>query len=414
MVGQFFTPEGIAQMMYRLARARAGQSMIDPSCGDGAFVKCCPQGVEMSACELDDRYGLEVSKLLPAGNLVRGDALTELTAWDGKFDLVIGNPPFSGRRVLEARPEVLQGYELGVGRSRQRMEILFLELFVRLAKPGGRIAIILPEGLLGNGPLRYVREWLLRQGQVELVLGLPRHSFANTSAKTTVLVVRKFAMAKKVVPRATWMRSVAVAGELAGGRMPSSTRGNGWTAVDLAGRQDWRPEAESPCGAPRQATVALGSVAKLRRGAALYGAQRELHPKGAEDRVLLLRAKNLAPEGGLRIDPAADLAYISRAGCMFRPQALVKAGEIVFVRVGSRCYGRTALVPLGLEAQADDWLLIITPVVKLDAAGLVSWMNSAEGRVSIQHMAKGVGSVSIAKSALATLQIPRGLVQASE
>jgi hypothetical protein len=414
MVGQFFTPEWIVQMMYRLARARAGQSMIDPSCGDGAFVKQCLQGAEMFACELDDHYGLEVSKLLPVGNLVRGDALTELTAWNGKFDLVIGNPPFSGRRALEARPEVLQSYELGVGRSRQRLEILFLELFVRLTKPGGRIAIILPEGLLGNAPLRYVREWLLRQGQVELVLGLPRHSFANTSAKTAVLVVRKLAMEQKAVPRTTWLRAVAAVEQLAGVNMPSSARRQGWTAVDLSGRMDWRPEAEAPSGALRQATVALGSVAKLRRGAALYGRQRELHLQGAADRVLLLRAKNLDPEGGLRIDPAADLVYISRGGSMFRPQAIVKAGEILFVRVGARCYGRTALVPLELEAQADDWLLVITPVVKLDAVGLVSWMNSAEGRASIQLMAKGVGSVSIAKSALATLQIPRGLVDASK
>ena len=410
MVGQFFTVEQIAKTMYRLVGAGAGQLIVDPCCGDGIFVKCCPGGARMFACELDDQYGMEVAKRMASGHLVTGDALIDLVGWHGKFDFVVGNPPYSARREMETRPEVLGAYELGRGRSRQRLEVLFLELFVRLAKPGGRIAIILPDGVMGNAPLRQVRAWLLRQGHLELLLGLPRNCFAHTSAKTTVLVLRKFGLEEARVPGPTWMRFVSALEQLAKVARPSKGREHGWSPVSLEQLTDWRPEVRQMNQAPEQEMIPLGSVVKIRRGAAIYGEQRELHSAPAGGRVMLLRAKNVAPGGGLRIAAGDQIAFICRDSAIFCQRALLKRGEIVFVRVGARCYGRSALIPEGLEAQADDWLLVLTPVVSLDAAGLVQWLNSEPGQTSIQRMAKGVGSVSISKSSLVTLPIPSRLI----
>jgi hypothetical protein len=129
------------------------------------------------------------------------------------------------------------------------------------------------------------------------------------------------------------------------------------------------------------------------------------------DGVLLIRAKNMAPEGGLRL--TQNCGYINRHGDAFCEESAVQPGEILFVRVGAGCYGRTALMPHDLEAQADDWIHILTPAADVDCEGLVEWFNSEEGRGQIKRLAKGVGTLSISKSSLAEMQIPEKFVRSN-
>lgn len=73
------------------------------------------------------------------------------------------------------------------------IEILFLDRFIQLAKPGGWIAIIIPDGILTNSNSHYVREFLSDKTKVEAIISLPRGTFKNvgTSAKTSILFLRK-------------------------------------------------------------------------------------------------------------------------------------------------------------------------------------------------------------------------------
>jgi type I restriction enzyme M protein len=106
---------------------------------------------------MDTRYRSVVESLVSPSHVIFGDALTDLQPLWGTFDLVIGNPPFSAQAHLDRRPEVLRQFDLGAGWRSQCLEVLFLELFLKPAKPGGRIAIILPNGPLANRPFHYVR-----------------------------------------------------------------------------------------------------------------------------------------------------------------------------------------------------------------------------------------------------------------
>lgn len=74
------------------------------------------------------------------------------------------------------------------------IEILFAERFLRLAKPGGYIAIILPDGIFANSTTQYFRDWLLEEGQVLAVISLPRSAFTymGANAKTSILFMRKY------------------------------------------------------------------------------------------------------------------------------------------------------------------------------------------------------------------------------
>src|SRR5882757_763305 len=246
MIGQFFTPEIVADCMFRVAGVRGKQRVIDPSCGDGSFLRIAPNGLELYGCEIDPQYAAVVKHLIPAKRFIASDALTELVGLWGTFDLAIGNPPFSAQASLERRPEILQGFDLGAGRTSQCLEVLFLELFLKLAKPNGRIAIILPDGPLSNKPFQYVRDWLLCRAQVEAIISLPRGIFSRTTAKTNVLIAQKRSVAAQPYRDATLLLECKALGELKPLRLGEWTKADSrWKKVVLAKAEDWRPEAHS-------------------------------------------------------------------------------------------------------------------------------------------------------------------------
>lgn len=74
------------------------------------------------------------------------------------------------------------------------IEILFTERFLQLAKHGGWVAIIIPDGILTNSNAHYVREFIANKAKVEAIVSLPRGTFkqAGTSAKTSILFLRKY------------------------------------------------------------------------------------------------------------------------------------------------------------------------------------------------------------------------------
>ena len=410
MIGQFFTPEIVADCMFRVAGVHAGQRVIDPSCGDGSFLRTVPKALELYGCEIDPQYALIAKHLVAGKRFFENDALTCLVGLWGTFDLAICNPPFSAQASLEKRSEVLQGFDLGAGRSSQCLEVLFLELFMKLAKTNGRIAIILPDGPLSNKPFKYVRDWLLCRAQVEAVISLPRGIFSGTTAKTNVIVAQKRPVAAQPYRDATFLLECKELSDLKPMRLGEWEKIEPrWKKVVLAEEADWRPEAHSGRRRTSDAKIVrLGDVFRLRTGYALYGNKREFFEEPNKGRVLLIRAKNLAPEGGLRLD--RNCAYISNTGEMFCEQSAVRPGEILLVRVGAGCYGRTAMVPSGLTAQADDWIHVLTPLTAVNNAGLVEWFNSEAGRSEVRRLAKGVGTLSVSKSSLAELRIPAKLI----
>ncbi len=72
------------------------------------------------------------------------------------------------------------------------IEVLFLERFFQLVRPGGYVAIIIPDGILANINLRYVQNWLFEKAQVMAIVSLPRETFKSigTTAKTSIMFLK--------------------------------------------------------------------------------------------------------------------------------------------------------------------------------------------------------------------------------
>ena len=185
--GQFFTPQIVTRFIVELLGITGG-SILEPSCGAGAFLDVLPSSCEIEAFELmHEAYS--VAKLLyPTAKITKGNTLTHLQALEGRFDYVIGNPPFCDIPKYED----YAAYTIAQ-KGRNRAEWYFLELAMRALKPGGILAVILPEGILSNKKEEILRKWLMEHAWVRASISLPSETFklSGTTVKTSIIVLQK-------------------------------------------------------------------------------------------------------------------------------------------------------------------------------------------------------------------------------
>ena len=120
-----------------------------------------------------------------------------------KFDLVLANPPFAGEikdQGLLARYDLARPAIARAGTTKQPKEerdVLFIERILNMLKPGGRAAIVLPQGKFNNSSLSFIREWLLQRARLLAVVGLHQNTFKpHTGTKTSVLFLQKHTKAQ--------------------------------------------------------------------------------------------------------------------------------------------------------------------------------------------------------------------------
>jgi len=148
-------------------------------------------------------HGLRQAKLtatpIPEHETLRDDD----RAWEYfdelKFDVILANPPFAGE--MKDR-KMLAHYELakpalkraGSDKSpKEERDVLFIERILKMLRPGGRAAIVLPQGKFNNSSLAFIREWILKKARLLAVVGLHPNTFKpHTGTKTSVLFVQKY------------------------------------------------------------------------------------------------------------------------------------------------------------------------------------------------------------------------------
>ena len=195
------------------------EHVCDPACGSADFLvsalRAMPitpgRAVEFLTGVDNSRQAIQVSVL---NMMLQGDGKTAIKEADSlkshpqtrdSYDVVLCNPPF-GTKIVEKRWEVLHNFDLGHTwrygddgrlsktddvRKDQQTGILFAELCIKIAKPSGRVGIILPNGYLGNSSAEYVvlREWILRHARVVAVVAFPRFTFKRSGADVSASVV---------------------------------------------------------------------------------------------------------------------------------------------------------------------------------------------------------------------------------
>lgn len=252
--GEFFTPRNVCALAVDIIFStypdsqRTRLKVIDPACGTGGFLvsvmnywrqiikereeekwkkkvtpvieKYVAEGL-LEACR-NNLHGIDFNPFLARAaqmNLVmNGDGSTNVFSADsllpseewpdeepnnvrskvklGAFDVVFTNPPFGTNLAIDD-PHILQQFEMstwGAERSRSSLspEQLFIERCYQFLKPGGKMAIVLPDSILSNPGLKFLRDWILKRMKVMAVIDLPQETFEPfTGTQTSLLIAQR-------------------------------------------------------------------------------------------------------------------------------------------------------------------------------------------------------------------------------
>lgn len=207
--GQYFTPRALIKAMVEVTNPRIGETVADPACGTGGFLLAAYDYMKGQSKEIkkqkflkqDAFYGADNTALvvtLASMNLylhdigtdtspiVCRDSLIEVTG--EKFDVILANPPFGTRPqgsvdVYTNRPEFVKTSD---------NQVNFLQHIMSIVKPGGRVAVVLPESVLTDGGATLkVRQKLLQDFNLHTILRLPTGIFYANGISTNVLFFTK-------------------------------------------------------------------------------------------------------------------------------------------------------------------------------------------------------------------------------
>ena len=383
ILGQFFTPPEVAEFIVFFASnyISTKKSACDPACGDGVFLSSLidhefrPLGVDIDE---------NIIKSLPK-NIRKYVQIEDglLLIEDEKFDLVVGNPPFSSK-YGRVQGDILKNFDLGKQSSSQAIEILFLEKFIKLCKNNGVIGIILPQGIFSDLRLSHVRKYIREHLSIIAIISLPRNIFRSsgtkTSSKTCILIGKK---TTKISKEKIIFVTIDSVDELSEKKMRRKT-------------EDFPNEFLYP-EFYLERNQMLNELPKLKefnvkiiQGRTKYGEQRRFSPVG----IPFISAKTVTSFG---IDFSRNEKYIETSGIMDSPNAHVNIGDIVFVRVGVGCIGRVSVITKEAEKGiADDWIYIIrVEDRRLSSFYLAFWIQTAIIQKEIKRLARGVGTITI-------------------
>lgn len=255
--GQYFTPRAIVKFIVDVLPIQHNSLVLDPACGCGGFLwhaldkvrkqtdAGCDRDIgehDNAKCERDkvknykicrdfaDRnlFGIEINEQIARAAkmnmLIHGDSHANIVVCDGllpidaiaestentgfvpaRFDFIITNPPF-GSTVKRVEKPYMDRFNfakreadwLSPGsreseRPAQATEVLFIEQCWKFLVEGGYLAIVVPDGLLTNWSLQYVRGGVEELFRIIAVVSLPQHAFTATGAgvKSSVLILKK-------------------------------------------------------------------------------------------------------------------------------------------------------------------------------------------------------------------------------
>ncbi|MBI4915863.1 MAG: SAM-dependent DNA methyltransferase [Acidobacteria bacterium] len=206
--GEYYTPRAVTGFMANRIDPKPGEILFDPACGTGGFLTCAIRHMReryVKSAEDEQRmqhslratekkqlpHMLCVTNMLLHGiddpSFVRHDntlarPYVSYVAAD-RVDIVLTNPPFGGREE--------DGIESNFPKHFQTRETAdqFLALIVRLLKPGGRAAVVLPDGtLFGEGVKTRLKQHLLEECNLHTIVRLPNSVFKPYASLGTNLL----------------------------------------------------------------------------------------------------------------------------------------------------------------------------------------------------------------------------------
>ncbi|KGO13662.1 DNA methyltransferase [Clostridium botulinum] len=209
--GQFRTPRHIIKMMAELMKPTPEDIIVDPAMGTAGFLVGAEEYLREKHSELFlvqglkdhfnnkmfngfdmDRTMLRIGAMnmmlhgVDNPNIEYKDSLSETNKDSEKYTLVLANPPFKGSLDYEAVSADL----LKVSKTK-KIELLFLALFLRILKTGGRCASIVPDGVLFGSTKGHkdIRREIVDNNKLEAIISMPSGVFKPYAGVSTAIII---------------------------------------------------------------------------------------------------------------------------------------------------------------------------------------------------------------------------------
>ena len=232
-MGQYFTPRNIVDFCVKMLFIKQNERVLDPACGSGGFLLHAMDLIRKKAEEdyeeekeiysywhdfaSKNLFGIEINeqiaRVCKMNMIIHDDGHTNIISADSldniekhtkinsqfkkeNFDIILTNPPF-GAKVLINEKKYLKDYQLGLNNGKERAaqstEVLFIERCSHYLKEGGRMAIVLPDGILTNATLQYVRDFIMNNFKINAIVSIPQTAFSHYGAgvKCSLLFLTK-------------------------------------------------------------------------------------------------------------------------------------------------------------------------------------------------------------------------------
>ncbi|MFX0134447.1 MAG: class I SAM-dependent DNA methyltransferase, partial [Candidatus Hodarchaeota archaeon] len=218
--GEFFTPYPVINLILKIINPKKNEKIIDPACGSGGFlvetIKLINKNIhrtsELKIWGVDINPDLiKVAKMqmilnnVGHNHIFTANSLLPQNELES-FDVLITNPPFGSKGKITDK-QILESFELGYKWSKrgskwkksdqlvqgQAPEVLFIEKCLQFLKIGGRMAIVLPDGILENPSQGYIREFIKFKAKILAIIKLPSETFIpfGTGISASILFLQK-------------------------------------------------------------------------------------------------------------------------------------------------------------------------------------------------------------------------------
>jgi type I restriction enzyme M protein len=211
MGGEFYTPSEVVRMMVQLIEPREGMAIYDPCAGSGGMLIQSkqyvresggdPRNLSLAGQELNGgTWSICKMNLLLHGirgaDIRQGDTIREPRHLDRngeirRFERVIANPPFS-QNYARKDMKFPERFSVFMPESGKKADLMFVQHMVASLKSDGKLAVVMPHGVLfRGGEERTCRKKFIDGGVMEAVIGLPPSLFYGTGIPAAVLVLNK-------------------------------------------------------------------------------------------------------------------------------------------------------------------------------------------------------------------------------
>jgi type I restriction enzyme M protein len=409
--GQYFTPRHVVDFIVKLLDPNEQNTVLDPACGSGGFIlKTMLYVLDKTGKAKTDYakkmlFSIDINQNMVStarmNLLLHGDGHSNVFLGDslqlvpdevkrvldkGGFDLIMCNPPM-GRLVHKG--EYRDDYALFKNKPTVRVEYLFLERCLYFLKPGGIMAVIVPEGILFSESS--LKPYLLKNALLRAVISLPRATFLSygMGIKTSILILQKLIPTHIPADYEIFMAEIKDVGYdsrerpswsdelnkvlnayhdfVKGEEIEESTEPRIFTkrSPELSG--DWTVHRNDPSFEQKEmyekvrrnllrlggSVSNLEDISTLTRG--FYVSSQNYVIGGAKDSLPYIRIGDMQGETVSKL----NLKHVRVPEKRIRHDALANPGDILLSTDGT--IGRVAIVPDSMEGLASSGMIIVRP-----------------------------------------------------